>query len=377
MPCSDLRAGAPRALENALPGRSRGSPFTFRSRTPVHVSSVDGDPGEGARRRRVRARPQTTRATRSSQDPNAGSDCGAGGPPSSTDRTRPPERADEMLHLHGSGRWPDLEDAREAASSRMIQEQNDAKARQRRAIFLESAGFTREFVAHFDPRGPKWPTAIDGSSCAQRGTLSDPGRARPVAAELARELTRVLRNGAPTGQPSARATQRARQIRAPSECSSTAENRATEPRTTDAWRTNAAHEPTGATGSADNPGRQPARHPSPRVLAERSSAAKRVLRRIPEDARRLPRIPPSFILLSRALSSGLLIPGSSSPAQATSTCAQRCEAARADARVSAREVFISVHGWRSRSSTSHVDGAPTNWSPRLHQALPSRPTSGP
>jgi hypothetical protein len=103
-------------------------------------------------------------------------------------------------------------------------------------------------VAHFDPRGPKWPTAIDVYSCAQRARVRH-RTGRPTAAEMARELTSVLRNGAPSDRPSTRAKQRVLQISAPSECRPTAESGANEPRTTDAWRTKPAHEVHGATGS--------------------------------------------------------------------------------------------------------------------------------
>ena len=66
---------------------------------------------------------------------------------------------------------------------------------------------------------------------------------------MARELTGALRTELFRDRPSACAKQRALQISAPSECSSTAENGAKNTRATDAWRTNAAHEPHGATGS--------------------------------------------------------------------------------------------------------------------------------
>jgi hypothetical protein len=71
----------------------------------------------------------------------------------------------------------------------------------------------------------------------------------PIAAELQRGLTGTFRNGSRPGRTSARAKQRALQIRASSEGSSTVENGAKEPWTTDAWRTKPAHEVHGATGS--------------------------------------------------------------------------------------------------------------------------------
>ena len=72
-----------------------------------------------------------------------------------------------------------------------------------------------------------------------------------------------------------------------------------ETRATDAGRTNAAHEIRGATGSVAATLDASSRHRSTHSLTERSSVATRILRRIPEDARRLLGIPPSFILLSQ------------------------------------------------------------------------------
>lgn len=74
-----------------------------------------------------------------------------------------------------------------------------------------------------------------------------------------------------------------------------------ETRATDAGRTNAAHEIGGATGSVAATLDASSRHRRTHSLTERSSAATRILRQIPEDARRLLGIPPSFILPSQRL----------------------------------------------------------------------------
>jgi len=116
---------------------ARERPTRVVPRQPIHfpladarpqASSVDGDSGEGARRTRVRARPRTqtltARAARSSQDPNTGSDCGAGGS-SSADRTHPSGRASERCICTAADGGPgDLEDARGDASSRMMRKQD-------------------------------------------------------------------------------------------------------------------------------------------------------------------------------------------------------------------------------------------------------------
>ena len=160
-----------------------------------------------------------------------------------------------------------------------------------------------------DSLANSWPISIRvGQSGPRRSTplpalnghAVRPRAGRATAAEMERVLARVFRNGTPprptgcTREAACAADQRAVRVQFHRR------ERRKDPRTTDAWRTNAAHEIHGATGSAGSHRRQPARHPSPRVLAEGSSAATRILRRIPEDAQRLRRIRPSFILLSRS-----------------------------------------------------------------------------
>jgi hypothetical protein len=116
---------------------ARVRPTRVVPRQPIHfpladarpqASSVDGDSGEGARRTRVRARPRTqtltARTSRSSQDPNTGSDCGAGGS-SSADRTHPSGQASERrISTAADGGPGDLEDARGDASTRMMRKQD-------------------------------------------------------------------------------------------------------------------------------------------------------------------------------------------------------------------------------------------------------------
>ena len=127
---------APTSVQ-ALRVRSR-TPYPAGGPEAAHSLSARGRPstgllcgwrsGEGARRTRVRARPRTqtltARTARSSQDPNTGSDCGAGGS-SSADRTHPSGRASERCICTAADGGPgDLEDARGDASSRMMRKQD-------------------------------------------------------------------------------------------------------------------------------------------------------------------------------------------------------------------------------------------------------------
>ena len=164
------------------------------------------------------------------------------------------------------------------------------------------------FWSRLESLANSWPIAIrvgqDGPRIPARH-LRSTGRAADIrwAVQLQGRLARERRESFGTelrrDRPSARATQRARQISAPSECSSATENSPRTPRHGrlggQMRRMRSAAQPA--------PLRQrwaPARGTRiPHLLTEGSSAATRTLRRIPENPRRLLRIPPSFILLSQ------------------------------------------------------------------------------
>ena len=271
----------------AVPRQPHSPSARERPFTGLVVATSSGtlhDPGlSGAADATLTARP-----ARPSQDPHTGSDCGAAGPPSSADRTHPSRRADERCICKAADGGPsDLADAGGDASSRMMRKQDKGGP-----FFwsrLESLTNPWPISIRVGQSGPRLSSAPSCTELASRPTSGGP-------VGLRRGPTRAFRNGSrPDRSTAQRRTAGAADQRpvdhhlaasgAPSADSSGADNEA------QARRDRAHRE--------HLPRRWPARATDPCLLAEDPSAVARILRRIPENAQRLLRIPPSFILLSQ------------------------------------------------------------------------------